>query len=68
MITHMQDIALVFWYVIDKAVINRMLQVHDNIPPVQRIISTRVKHKCICTGKLEALITAAGDHWHCIRI
>ena len=46
----------------------RMLQVHDNMPPVKRIISTRVKHKCICTGKFEAFITATGDHWHCSRI
>ena len=45
-----------------------MLQVHDNMPQVQRIISTRITHKCICTGKLEAFITAAGDHWHCSRI
>ena len=35
-----------------------MLQFHDNMPPVQRIIATRVKHKCICSEKLEAFIAA----------
>ena len=38
------------------------------MPPAQRIIATRVKQKCICRGRLEAFITAAGDHWHCSRI
>ena len=42
-------------------VINMMLQFHENVTPVQRIIATRVKQKCICSEKL-AFITAAGDH------
>ena len=45
-----------------------MLQFHDNMLPVQWIIPTRVKHGCAaCAEKLEAFITAAGDHWHCSR-
>ena len=58
----MQDIALVFQYITDKTVIKKMLQFHDNLSPVQRIIATRVEHECTCTGKLEAFIAAAGDH------
>ena len=56
------------YYVVEKTVLNGRLPFHDNMSPVQRIIATRVKQKCICSGKLEALITAAGDHWHCSRI
>ena len=57
-----------FKYVIEKTVINRMLQFVDNMLPVQRMNATRVKQKCICSGKLEACITAAGDHWHYSRV
>ena len=45
----MQNIVLVFWYVVGTAKINSMLKIHDNIPHIKGVIATRVKHKC--TGK-----------------
>ena len=62
----MQNIALVFWYVVGTAVINNMLKIHDNIPHIKGVIATRVKHKC--TGKLEVFITTGGGHWRCSRL
>ena len=61
--SHMQDIALVFWCIIDTAVINKVSKIHDNIPPVKWTIAAQVEHKC--TGKLKSFITAVGGHWRC---
>ena len=62
----MQNIALVFWYDVGTAVINNMLNIHDNIPHIKGVNATRVKHKC--TGKLEVFIIAGGGRWRCRRL
>ena len=62
----MQNIVLVFWYVVGTAVINNMLKIHDNIPHIKGVIATRVKHKC--SGKLEVFIAAGGGRWRCSRL
>ena len=62
----MQNIVLVFWYVVGTAVINNMLKIHDNIPHIKGVIATRVKHKC--SGKLKVFIAAGGGRWRCSRL
>ena len=46
----MQNVVLMFWYVVGTVIINNMIKLHDNIPHIKGVIATRVKHEC--TGKL----------------
>ena len=64
LIEYVQDIVLVFWYVVGTTVpvINKMLKIHDNIPPIAGVIADWIKHKC--TGKLEVFIMAGGSCWY----
>ena len=66
-ITHKQDITLLFWYVVGATVINKILKINYNMLPVQGVIATWVKHECI-RGKLVAFIMTAGGYWRCSRL
>ena len=65
-IIYVQDTVFLFWYVVGTTVINNMLKIHDNIPPIEGVIGAWVKHKC--AGKPEVFIMAGGGRWRCSRL
>ena len=57
----MQDISLVFWYILIYIAINKLLENLANVFTVMGVIAAQVKHEC--AGKLDAIIMATHDYW-----
>ena len=54
-------IIIMFWYVVGKTIINKMLKIHDNISPNKGVIAAQLKHKC--TEELEVSIMTGDGRW-----